>query len=207
MFDIIYCLFKASAKHFHAHISIEIDLYLRLLNAKNLGSWHFKITKNWNVNLPSNGLKDLYIKNVKNYKNKNSMDLMRYKTGDLNKIRVLKGSEVTYKPFSFEAFYKKKQLNISFDMNVPKIVFDIRKKFIDTFQSFGELKSDLLRSMVDCADKNGYFGKNLGSHICFQMGSNFEAYLRVAPEKFYEIHPNREVFLANFEKTEHYFET
>jgi len=172
------------------------------LNAKNLSSWNFKVSKNWNQNLPSSGLKDLYIKNVLNFKIKNSMERSRYKIEDLKLIEAHDRKQLFDMSSPSMAICRETQVEIIFDMSVPKIKFNLKKECKETF----DMKSDLLRYMVEFAEKNGHFSE-FGSHICLKMGNEFEAYIRIAADKFYALHPHRDSFLTNFRNADDYFET
>jgi len=203
----LYLKLKASASHFHAHISIDIELYVRLINEKQLNSRNFKVTKNWDKDLPSSSIKELYLKNVFNYKKKFSMELENYKRLEIDAIQGFDEEKLCLNGQAMTEFCGNNKVNVSFDVNAPLIRFALKERV--TSQK-AELKGVLLRSMVDYALQSGHFEKTSGSHICLKMDGEFsvEAYVRIGGDRFYLVHPQRKRFLENFAKPGLiYFET
>jgi len=171
---------------------------------KKLNEQDFKVTEKWDKNLKHSSKKELYLKNVWNYKNKLSEELEKYK---LREIEAIKGFDEEKLGQTMTEFCGNNEVNVSFDVNAPLIRFALKEGV--TYQ-MADLKGVLLRSMVDYAFKSGHFEKTSGSHICLKMNgeSQFEAYVRIGGDWFYSVHPERKRFLENYEKSGLiYFET
>lgn len=192
----------ASAHHFHGHISIDVGLYLRLLEEKNLDVQDFAVSKNWNQKLKNTGIKDLYVKNVVNYTSKNNAISKEYQEEELEIIKNFDKSKIVLKYIM--PFLNKHSVELVYDDKMPILRFVPKEKFRTGGR---DMKVLMLRTLVDYANKNEYFEKSGGSHICLRMGGEFEAFLRIRADKFYLIHPQRDQFLENFERSEYFVDT
>lgn len=188
----------ASAKHFHAHLCLSTDLYLRLFNEKNLHINEMSSSKNWNMDLPSSDLKDLYIKNVINYNVSNHENSMKYKKKEIISIKSSQANKVPKISRYIIPFYNKSNMKIEYDSHIPKISINLKKNVKDKW-NIESVKFETLKSLIDYSKKNGYFEKNNGSHVCLKMYQNVEGYLRISADRYYDLHPLPDSFLKNFE--------
>ena len=61
--------------------------------------------------------------------------------------------------------------------------------------------------MREFANKEGYFDKNSGAHICVKLDFNNNppsGYIQVGGDVFYQMHPNRNAFMNNFKNHQGY---
>lgn len=181
----------ASSKHFHAHLIIDIDLYIRLLLEKNLDMRYISPSKNWNMSLPSTDLFDLYIQNVLDYSASNVANVSCYRKKEIERIRSLDHVSSKYQL----PFHNKRSIDLKFDMKTPRLGFSLKDQYE---WSSERQRIEIIKTMIDYSNKNGYNDKH-GSHICIEISKSSEGFMRISGDKFYELHPLRDLFLKNFE--------
>ena len=152
-------------------------------------------TEKWHINDPNVNISELYIKNVLYYPQFLVNDLMNQKINDLANIERLKNSHFNQSYRNEIQFYNDDLISLNYETQEPRLKF-IHKR-TDNLNPF-EVKFELLKSLVDYADKRDYFGPNVGCHICLKVTNDLSGYLQFSGEEFYKIHPLREIFLNNF---------
>ena len=156
----------------------------------------FKPTKCWKIH-GIESIKNLYIKNVINYKKLALQSSTYYKIGELNIIKSGMASKI-------KISFKSETFDYTFDLKEPKIHFKLKHSI--QMNNPIEDKVKLIKTMVQFATVNGFFSKTSGAHICLNLQSQdqVEGYLRLSIDKFYQVHPLPEIFLKNFQKINEY---
>ena len=98
---------------------------------------------------------------------------------------------------------------ISTRINNCQIEFDLKEPKI-RFRSSFESRLALLQEMCRIANEHGLFSESNGSHICLSLNSNdiLNGYIHISGDYFYQIHPDRNLFLENFiNHNDYYIET
>lgn len=141
---------------------------------------------------------DLYIKNVLNYTSSiKLLDIHKYNEMELAQIETFDEKAKCLKYVL--PFYNKSLFLTNYDDYSPKIWFNLK----DTPRSkltIAEQRFESVKAMIDYANKNGYFEKTNGCHICVDLIEPVNGYLLIRIDDFYLKHPNRELFLKNFRK-------
>ena len=178
---------KASSSHFHAHICLELHKYIEIFWKTNYKQLNFKPTKNWEIIEKSSKPANLYVRNVLNYKLSQLKKTKDYQNQDIVRLKNFETKSKYLLPFSHQSL-----INIEFEDDRPIVKFKLKAPQ----QSEQKI---LLEAMVNFADKNGYFVKNSGCHICLNIkDSILNAYLLVSGTDYAKIHPSPATFLNEY---------
>ena len=118
---------KSTVKHFHAHICMKTNLYLRILAEKHSTMAMKSIfipSKNWDMTLSdTEDLYSLYINNVLHYSISNSIRTLNYKKKELASIKSMDGPG---KPKYQMPFRNKYCIDLVYDMKQPMLKFNLK---------------------------------------------------------------------------------
>ena len=181
---------KASCSHFHAHICLELHKYIEIFWKTNykMTLQNYKPTKNWEIIEKDSKPANLYVRNVLNYKVSQLKKTKDYQNQDIVKLKNFDTKSKYLLPFSNQSL-----INIEFEDDKPIVKFKLKKPH--QFQ-----QKILLEAMINFAEKNGYFMKSSGSHICLNIkDSILSAYLLVGGEDYVKIHPSPATFLNKYQ--------
>lgn len=135
-------------------------------------------------------MKDVYLANVNKYKEKSAESSNKYRLKEIENAKKISN----FKTVSLND----PNFKLDFDLREPRLHF-ISAGIIDNVR--------LLKLMREFANKEGYFNKNSGAHICVKLDFNnnpSSGYIQVGGDVFYQMHPNRDTFLTNFKNHQGY---
>ncbi|RNA15755.1 hypothetical protein BpHYR1_002430 [Brachionus plicatilis] len=178
----------ASTPEFHAHICVNLERYLKILLEKNLEIESVKPGSNWsmkNFTDKIKNVKDLYIENVKYYKEACLLNGAKYQKKEIESIAVLNQS--SHPNFIMPSYIP--NIRLDFDLREPKL------KFIYTSLNFESSRQkvfmDLLKEMCYFSNRFGFLEKSNGCHICISvdLNNNCNGYIHLSADKFFSLHP------------------
>lgn len=152
-------------------------------------------TKKWHIKDSNEDISELYVKNVLNYDKVYSKNLMDYRINDLKNIERLKQSNLTQSYQNEIQFYNDDLISLHYDNTEPRLRFIFEKQ--DDLNPF-DAKLEMLKSLMDYADKRDYFNSYSAINICMKVTNGLSGNLRLSGDEFYKIHPLKEIFFNNF---------
>lgn len=190
----------ASTPDFHAHICVNLETYLKIFKEKNLNLETIKPTSNWclkNFTQVLNNIQELYIENVKFYKQSCVVNGAKYKNKEIQSMKNMKQNSATIPSIT-------DNIRLDFDMREPKLKFNFTK--MDINNSRKTICGNLLKEMCNFSKKIGILEKPNGCHICINidLNNNYNGYVHLSGDKYFTLHPLPSLFLENFGKLENY---
>lgn len=142
-------------------------------------------------------IQNCYIKNVINYKKVSSEAAKEYKKKEIGIIKSGASQKLEVK-------FQNDVVDLTFDLNEPRIYFGLKNS--ENKKSVLQLRMDLLKTMTHFATQFDLFSKHNGCHICLCLQTPYQVqgYLHLSADMFYQMHPEPEAFLKNFEANKNY---
>ena len=195
-----------SESKFHCHLCVALPDYLRVFNQINPRLENFTPTSNWVAKSPDSNyktMKEVYIKNVLDFKKQAIETSFKYKQRELELIQIKKSSSRSNSSSSISV---NNDYELSFDFSEPKLKFSNKRQKEIAHLNRLDSNEKLLHEMCQFALNQGLFRKDNGCHICVNLNTSeiSSGYLHVSADSYFCMHPFPEIFLKNFQNLDEY---